>query len=68
MLALARLAEMEAEMEYEFAKHVVLTTKQQQLEAQTALLIDLPVGLDALRSDLELLNETSEAGELREGT
>jgi hypothetical protein len=52
VLALLRLADLEAQMESSFAKHVQLQRTQKHLQAQYEVLKDLPVGLDALQDEL----------------
>jgi hypothetical protein len=47
-----RLADLEAQMEFNYAKHVQLMMKQKQLRAQYEVLENLPVGIDALQAEL----------------
>jgi hypothetical protein len=55
MKAVTRLAELEASMEYTFAKHMLLVKKRKQLQAQHKVLEKLPVGIEAIQEDLEKL-------------
>ena len=55
MLALARLLELEASMEYAYTKHVLLMQRQKELAAQHKVLETLPVGLEAIKEELEKL-------------
>ena len=52
MLALARLLELEASMEYAYTKHMLLVKRQEELEEQHKVLETLPVGIDAIKEDL----------------
>jgi hypothetical protein len=61
-LALTRLIDLENQMEYEFVKHMHLVSNQEKLRAEYVVLENLPVGIEALESDLEemkALNETA---------
>jgi len=53
MLALARLLELEASMEYAYAKHMLLVKRQKELGEQYKVLETLPVGIDAIKEDLQ---------------
>jgi hypothetical protein len=53
--ALARLVDLEAQMEYAYAKHMQLVNRQKELQAQAKVLSDLPVGVEAFKEDLEAL-------------
>ena len=53
MLALARLLELEASMEYAYTKHMLLMKRQKELAEQYKVLETLPVGIDAIKDDLE---------------
>jgi hypothetical protein len=53
MKALTRLAELEASMEYAFAKHMLLVKRRKELQAQYKVLEKLPVGIEAIQDDLE---------------
>jgi len=57
LLALKRLLDLEAQMEYAYAKHVQLLLEQQKLRAGLDILQDLPVGIDAVVDDLKTLEE-----------
>ncbi|GAX14857.1 hypothetical protein FisN_29Lh069 [Fistulifera solaris] len=59
--ALTRLADLEAQMEYEFAKHMQLVIKHKELKAQYQLLERLPVGIDAIKDDLARLENKASA-------
>ena len=52
VMALARLADLEAQMEYAYVKHMQLVKRQRVLHLQTKVLEHLPVGLDAVRDEL----------------
>jgi hypothetical protein len=52
-LALTRLADLEAQMEFAFAKHLQLMTAGKRLHVQTETLRDLPVGLECFKEDLD---------------
>lgn len=51
VLALTRLADLEAQMEYEFAKHTRLALEQKKLRAEYDVLEKLPVGMDSFKDD-----------------
>lgn len=53
MLALTRLIDLEAQMEFAFAKHLQLATAGKRLHVQTETLRDLPVGLECFKDDLD---------------
>jgi hypothetical protein len=53
VLALTRLADLEAQMEFAFAKHLQLMTAGKRLHVQTETLRDLPVGLECFKEDLD---------------
>jgi len=59
MLALTRLIELEASMEYAYAKHMLLSNRRKELQRQQEVLETLPVGIEAIRGDLEKLVPTS---------
>ena len=59
--ALIRLADLEAQMEYEFAKHMQLLNRHKELKAQYKILENLPVGLDAIKDDLAKLENKASA-------
>jgi hypothetical protein len=59
--ALIRLADLEAQMEYEFAKHMQILNKHKELKAQYQLLESLPVGIDAIKDDLARLENKASA-------
>ena len=62
VMALTRLLDLEAQMEFEFAKHMQLVAKQHQLKAQREVLQDLPVGIEALIADLEQAKAADDEG------
>lgn len=53
ILALSRLAELEEQLAYAYAKHVQLIKTQERLKLQTKVLEKLPVGIDAIREELD---------------
>lgn len=59
MLAMKRLAELEASMEYAFAKHMLLVRRRKELQAQFKVLDNMTVGIELLEEDLAKL-ETAE--------
>jgi hypothetical protein len=60
-----RLADLEAQMEYEFAKYTQLVKKQKMLQVQYEVTENLPVGIECLKEDLEKLEaKHEEAAEL----
>jgi len=61
IMALSRLAELEEQLEYAFAKHVQLTKTQEKLRAQTKVLKKLPVGIDAIREELDAAQAEAQA-------
>jgi hypothetical protein len=52
MVALTRLADLEAQLEYAYAKHVQLMKIQEDLNLQSKILAKLPVGIDAFKEEL----------------
>ncbi|GKY93871.1 hypothetical protein MPSEU_000354000 [Mayamaea pseudoterrestris] len=54
VLALTRLLDLETQMEFAYAKHMMLLRKQKLLRAQYDVLKDLPVGIDAIKDDLAI--------------
>lgn len=73
MVAMTRLADLESQMEFAYAKHMQLVRERELLAVQTERLRDLPVGIEAFQDDLKkYLAETadrgdsSEAGEISE--
>lgn len=71
-LALARLADLNSQMEFAYAKHLLLVRKHEIAKARIRVLKDLPVGIDACRDDLDkMISEESEkkpAGEQKSVT
>ena len=56
MQALVRLVDLEAQMEYAYAKHMLLVKRQKELQLQAKVLADLPVGFEAFKEELEALD------------
>merc|ERR1712238_608342 len=54
-VAMTRLSDLTAQMEYQYTKHLQLTKKHKLIQAKISLLKRLPIGLDAIRDDLEKL-------------
>ena len=61
MTAMIRLADLEAQMEYAYAKHMLLVKKRRELQQQHEVLKDLPVGIEAIQEDLDKLIASSAA-------
>lgn len=59
IMALTRLIDMEAQLEYAFAKHVQLLTAQKRLRMQYNVLEGLGVGVDAIQDELDKLQEAN---------
>eukprot|EP00980_Cylindrotheca_fusiformis_P018806 scaffold6265_cov193-Cylindrotheca_fusiformis.AAC.26 len=55
MEALTRLVDLEAQLEYAYAKHVQLMKVHEDLKLQSNVLSKLPVGIDAIKEELEAL-------------
>jgi hypothetical protein len=53
MLALSRLIELEASMEYAYTKHMLLVNRRKELQHKQKVLESLEIGLDAIQEDLE---------------
>jgi hypothetical protein len=53
ILALTRLVDMEEELDFAYARHVILMAKQKKLRAAYEHLEQLPIGLEALEDDLK---------------
>jgi hypothetical protein len=68
IVALTRLADMEAQMEYAFAKHLHLSIEQKKLRAQYGILEGLPVGIDAVKEDLDNLHDGNDQTKLQEAS
>jgi hypothetical protein len=66
VLALTRLSQMEAEMDYAYAKHMQLMAKQRLLRVQYETLENLPVGIEALQDELDRLMQVDDAKEREE--
>jgi len=63
MLALTRLLDLEAQMEYAFAKHMALVASQKMLRVQYEELERLPVGIEAFQEELDKLKLRKEETE-----
>lgn len=63
MLALTRLLDLEAQMEYAFAKHMALVASQKMLRVQYEELEKLPVGIEAFQEELDKLKLRKEETE-----
>lgn len=63
VLALTRLADLEAQMEYEFTKLMKLGRKQQKLRLEYQVLEQLPVGKEAFEEDYNTKFAAELAGE-----
>lgn len=50
---MTRLADLEAQMEFQYVKHLLLIREQQKLKVQYEFMATLPVGVDAFKDDLE---------------
>eukprot|EP00977_Amphora_coffeiformis_P009051 scaffold2050_cov167-Amphora_coffeaeformis.AAC.5 len=61
VLALTRLANMEEELNFAYARHMKLMAKQKKLRASYAKLENLPVGLEAIEDDLKEFMAAKEA-------
>ena len=58
MVALTRLAGMEEELNFAYARHLKLIAEQKKMRVVYEKLQDLPVGLEALEDDLQgMMNE-----------
>lgn len=55
VLALTRLVDLEAQMEFAFAKHLQLVTGGKRLHAQTETLQDLPVGMECFNKEYDVV-------------
>jgi hypothetical protein len=60
VLALTRLVDLEAQMEFAFAKQMALIAEQKKLEIQYKVLENLPVGLEAYQEELDRLKKEKE--------
>mmetsp|Transcript_3151 Transcript_3151/g.4429 ORF Transcript_3151/g.4429 Transcript_3151/m.4429 type:complete len:940 (-) Transcript_3151:1126-3945(-) len=58
-LAIARLSDLSAQMEFQYAKHLLLSNEHEIIKAKISVLKDLPVGMDALRDDLDRMQKES---------
>jgi len=61
--ALTRLADLEAQMEFAYAKHIMLAKRHQLLEAQYDHLEGLPVGAEAFQDELNNMMRVEKVGE-----
>jgi hypothetical protein len=55
VLALTRLADLEAQMEYEFTKYTQLVQRHKRIRAEFEVLEKLPVGMEAFQEDFDKL-------------
>jgi SPX domain protein involved in polyphosphate accumulation len=55
VLALTRLADLEAQMEYEFTKYTQLVQRHKRIRAEFEVLETLPVGMEAFQEDFDKL-------------
>ena len=53
VLAILRLADLESQMEYEYAKHEQLAFQQQLLREEYKVLAAMPIGMASYQSDYE---------------
>lgn len=60
VMALTRLIDLEAQMEFAFVKHLHLMLEQKKLRAKYEMLDSLPVGIDAFSEELDKLNAQAE--------
>lgn len=54
-LAMARLTDLTAQMEFQYAKHLQLSREHEIVKTKLTVLQGLPVGIDAFREDLQKL-------------
>jgi len=59
MVALARLADLEAQLDFALAKHSQVARQRELIQEQTKHLKELPVGLEAFEEDLAKLSASS---------
>jgi hypothetical protein len=54
-MARARLADLTAQMEFQYAKHIQISKEHDIVKAKLSVLRTLPVGMDAVKEDLDKL-------------
>jgi hypothetical protein len=59
-VALARLSDLTAQMEFQYAKHLQLTRDHEIVKTKISTLKELPVGMDAFKDDLDKLMKGDE--------
>lgn len=64
-LAMARLTDLTAQMEFQYAKHLQLSREHEIIKIKLSVLQGLPVGTDAFRDDLQKLTAEKEEENLR---
>lgn len=67
VLALTRLADLEAQMEYEFVKLTQLGREQKKIRVEYEVLEKLPVGKEAFQEDYNIKFAAELAGEHEPG-
>ncbi len=60
-VALARLSDLTSQIEFQYAKYVQMTKEHHIIKAKIEMLKELPVGIDAIREDLDKLEEEENA-------
>jgi len=55
-IEIARLTDLTAQMEFQYAKHIQCSIEHEMIKTKIATLKELPVGIDAFREDLDMLN------------
>ena len=60
-VALTRLSDLTSQIEFQYAKYLQMTKKHYIIKAKIETLKDLPVGIDAIREDLDKLEEEEKA-------
>jgi len=64
-LAMARLTDLTAQMEFQYAKHLQLSREHEIVKTKLTVLQGLPVGIDAFREDLQKLTAEKKGEECR---
>ena len=65
-VAMARLTDLNCQIEYQYAKHLQLTEEHELAKAKYELLKKLPIGVEALREDINAMNGKDEENEKSE--
>ena len=60
-VALTRLSDLTSQIEFQYAKYLQMTKEHHIIKAKIETLKDLPVGIDAIREDLDKLEEEEKA-------